>query len=179
MRWAFSALVAIMVGCACSGNSSKTSAPTTTTAAPTTTSTVSRTVSLPAQPCTMLSPTEAGAVLPGSVPIARPGTRSTNISTAGCSWRAGGNSLDLELFKDARTDPLRLYAALLKSPKTLPGIGDEAVEADNLTVKTPLKMVVILARDADVVVQITVRMHGQIDLGAVETATQAAISRLT
>jgi hypothetical protein len=118
-------------------------------------------------------------VLPGSVPIPRPGTHSANISTTGCSWRAGGNSIDLEIFKDARTDPFRLYTALLKGPKPLQGIGDEAVEADNLTVKTPLKMVVILARNADVVVQIIVRMHGQINLGAVETATQVAISRLT
>jgi Protein of unknown function (DUF3558) len=181
MRWALGALAVVAIAGGCSGSSNHSAAPTTTLPPQpsTTTTTIARTLSMPANPCALLTASETGALLPGATAIPRPGTRAPTISTAGCSWRVGGNSLDVEIFKDNRTDPFHLYSALLQKPKPVDGIGDQAVESDNLTVKTSLKMVVILVRDADLVVQVTARNRGQLDLVGVETATRAALSRLT
>jgi hypothetical protein len=142
--------------------------PTTTTTAP------PRKLAVPAQPCDLLDVNNLKLVLPGAVPIARPLTSTS----AGCSWRLGGNSLDIEVMTNSGGDPFRDRAALIRSAKAVPGLGDRAVESDNLAVSDPSKRIVVLVGASNVAIEVTARVFGQMTLDRVEYAAQMALTHL-
>jgi hypothetical protein len=129
---------------------------------------------VPDQPCDLLDPNNINVVLPGAQPIARPVTSAS----AGCSWRLGGNSLDVEVWTNSDGDPYRDRAAVIRSAKAVPGLGDRAVESDNLAVSDPSKRIVVLVGASNVAIEVTARVFGQMTLDRVEYAAQMALTHL-
>jgi hypothetical protein len=136
------------------------------------------TVVLPAAPCSLLTAADLADVLPGGIPIPRTGTKSATISTAGCSWRWGVSTLNVEITKFVGGDAFRVSAAVVKNPKPLSGLGTEAIESDNLAANAQIKRVVVLVRVGDAAVEVTAQIVGQVIVGFVEAAAHTVIVHL-
>lgn len=134
---------------------------------------------MPDQPCDLLAPTDLNVVLPGAVPITRPTVHDPAVSMAQCSWKIGSNSLDLEILTNSTTDPYKSRAALLRNAKTLPGLGERAVEADNLAANDPTKRITVLVGSGNVAIQVAARIFGQMSLDRVVYEAQTALSHLS
>jgi hypothetical protein len=138
-----------------------------------------RNYNVPEQPCDLLAPTDLNVILPGAVAITRPGVRDPTGSSAQCSWKLGANSLDLEVLTNSVTDAFKGRAALIRNAKAIPGLGDRAVEADNLAVSEPTKRITVLVGAGNAAIQVTAHVLGQVSLDRVEYEAQTALSHLT
>jgi hypothetical protein len=163
----------------CTGSRTTATGPSTTAAPVSTTVAPPRKFSVPDQPCDLLTPTDLNVVLPGAQPITRPAVHGPTVSMAQCSWKIGSNSLDLEILTNSKTDPYKSRAALIRNAKTVPGLGERAVEADNLAVSDPTKRITVLVGAGNVALQVTARLFGQMSLDRVVYEAQTALSHLS
>jgi hypothetical protein len=180
MRWIVAGVVLTgLVVAGCSASRPTAAVPTTAASSSTTTTAPPRKISVPDQPCDLLAANNLTIVLPGAVPIVRPVIRSATSTSGGCSWRVGGNALDVEVFTNSAGDPFRDRAAVVRNGKAVSGLGDRALESDNLANNDPSKRIVVLVGSGNAAIEVTARVFGQMTLDRVEYAAQMALSHLT
>ena len=133
-----------------------------------------RHVALPADPCSVLADADVAPVIgAGAVAIVRPRLTSATVSSVSCSWRNQTSDLAVTETSDGAADPFAFRLPALRNPQPVPGLGDQAVESDNLAgPPSGSSAVSVLVRDGDV------RVFGTTTVAKVLTATQAALGRL-